>query len=915
MVERAESLGFDVVSQARLSEGFEYLMDKGLFPVYQEKDRAGLLLLDRWGRPFLESFFPRRIYENFDSIPPLVWEALLYIENRELLNPRRPRLNPAVEWDRLARSVFDLGLQKLGSQRNVAGGSTLATQIEKYRHSPEGRTASVSDKLRQMASASVRAYMDGPMTLEARRRIVTEYLNSVPLSAIPGHGEVVGLSDGLWAWYGTDFSEANRLLRAVPDSLAEEDRATQAAIYRQVLSLLVAQRRPSYYLASGSGQEALDALTDQHLRLMLRDGVIPSALGSAALGRSIRPRVEAPVRPVPRFVELKAQNQIRSSLLPLLGVSQLYDLDRFDLTVETTIDLPKQELATNFLRQLTDSSYVGSSGLATFRLLERGDPSRVIYSFTLSERTPQGNRVRIQTDNFNGPFNVNEGSRIELGSSAKLRTLITYLQMVEEIRGELAGLSPDSLADLRLPVRDNLGRWAVQYLASSPGADLETMLRASLERRYSANPNERFLTGGGTQTFVNFNATDNGLVLTVMEGFENSVNLVWVRVMRDIVGHVMYGSAHSTSRVLEDVNDPARQEYLARFADEEGGVFVEQFFRKYSAVPTDSILPALVNGRRLSPTRMAWAFRTVTPEADVEELARFIESYSVDARLTEGSAADLYRRTAAEGQSLADLGYLASVHPLELWVARYLLEHPGATRREVTDASRPLRQEVYGWLFRTSRRNAQDVRIRSILEMEAFYRILEMWKSVGYPFDNLVPSLGTAIGSSGDRPAALAELVGILLNDGVKMPTARVEELHFATGTPFEVNLRRPPASGERVLSAAVAGVAREALVRVVEEGTAIRIRRALVDSEGEPVTIGGKTGTGDNRFRVFAPGGRMVESRAVNRTSTFVFFLGDRYFGVITAYVPGPEAEEFGFTSSLPLEILKRMLPELGLF
>ena len=43
----------------------------------------------------------------------------------------------------------------------------------------------------------------------------------------------------------------------------------------------------------------------------------------------------------------------------------------------------------------------------------------------------------------------------------------------------------------------------------------------------------------------------------------------------------------------------------------------------------------------------------------------------------------------------------------------------------------------------------------------------------------------------------------------------------------------------------------------MVEEGTAIRIRRALVDSEGQIIPIGGKTGTGDIRFRVFAPGGR----------------------------------------------------------
>ena len=302
MAERAESLGFRVVSQARLSDGFRKLLERGLYPVYPEKDRSGLILLDRRGRPFLESFHPKRVYASFDSVPPLVREALLYIENRELLSPGRPRLNPAVEWDRLARSVLDLGLQKLGSRRSVAGASTLATQIEKYRHSPEGRTATVSEKLRQMATASVRAYAHGPTTLEHRRKILTTYLNSVPLSAIPGYGEVVGISDGLWAWFGTDFDEANRLLRADPGSLPEADRAAQATVYRQVLSLFVAQRRPSYYLASGSGQEALGALTDQYLRRMMEDGAVPLRLGEAALEATVHPLVEAPALPAPRFV-------------------------------------------------------------------------------------------------------------------------------------------------------------------------------------------------------------------------------------------------------------------------------------------------------------------------------------------------------------------------------------------------------------------------------------------------------------------------------------------------------------------------------------------------------------------------------------------------------------------------------------
>ena len=63
-----------------------------------------------------------------------------------------------------------------------------------------------------MASASLRAYLDGEDTLPRRRQIVVDYLNTVPLSAKAGFGEVNGIGDGLWAWYGRDFGEVNRLL-------------------------------------------------------------------------------------------------------------------------------------------------------------------------------------------------------------------------------------------------------------------------------------------------------------------------------------------------------------------------------------------------------------------------------------------------------------------------------------------------------------------------------------------------------------------------------------------------------------------------------------------------------------------------------------------------------------------------------
>jgi hypothetical protein len=63
----------------------------------------------------------------------------------------------------------------------------------------------------------------------------------------------------------------------------------------------------------------------------------------------------------------------------------------------------------------------------------------------------------------------------------------------------------------------------------------------------------------------------------------------------------------------------------------------------------------------------------------------------------------------------------------------------------------------------------------------------------------------------------------------------------------------------------------------------------------------------------VFGAGGHLVKSRAVSRTATFVFFIGDRHFGVITAYVPGETAQNYNFTSALPVQILKNLAPELN--
>ena len=153
--------GFYVHAQARASARMKELVAEGLFIPYHEKSQAGLEITGDRGQPLYRATFPARVYENFESVPSLVTDSLLFIENRELLDSTHPKKNPAIEWDRVGRAVLDKLIQLFREEHDVVGGSTLATQIEKYRHSPNGMTITPKDKLLQVASASVRAYLDG----------------------------------------------------------------------------------------------------------------------------------------------------------------------------------------------------------------------------------------------------------------------------------------------------------------------------------------------------------------------------------------------------------------------------------------------------------------------------------------------------------------------------------------------------------------------------------------------------------------------------------------------------------------------------------------------------------------------------------------------------------------------------------
>jgi membrane peptidoglycan carboxypeptidase len=906
---RLKQQGFEVTAQVRISPRMKELVGQGLFVPYREKSQAGLEIIDANGQQLYRTIFPTRVYESFEAVPPLVTNSLLFIENRDLLDPDHPKKNPAVEWSRLGRAVLDKAIQSFEPEHDVPGGSTLATQNEKYRHSPNGMTLTPQDKLQQIASASVRTYLDGEDTLPARKRIVVDYLNSVPLAAVSGFGETNGLGDGLWAWYGLDFDQANRTLKAWPEDGA--DLAEVARFYKHVLSLMIAQRRPSGYLLAD--RKALDALTNSHLRVLAQAGVIPPSLRDAALKVPLHFRDAAVPEEDEDFAARKAANAVRARLASQLGLQRLYELDRLDLSVQSTLDGEVQNKITDILRQLKDPEYARSAGLYGEHLLGEADPGKIVYSFTLSELTPQGAKTRIQADNFDQPFDINKGAKLDLGSTAKLRTLVTYLEIIEALHKKYAALEPKVLRNEVIEPNDYLSLWAIDYLLHSQDKSLAAMLNAALERKYSASPYEQFFTGGGVHVFHNFKHEDDSRVLSVRDATRNSVNLVYIRLMRDVVRYYMLHAPGSSVKILQDKDDPKRAAYLRRFADKEGKEFINRFYLKYKGKKASEVGAVFFTIPQHSPGRLAAAYRYIYPEATPAQFDAFMTAHLPGIKEVDGhTLRELYERYAPGKFSLVDQGYIAAVHPLELWLVRYLTTHPNAHYKDVIQASTAERVAVYDWLFKTIHKNAQDIRIRSLLELEAFLDIHRSWKRLGYPFNSLVPSLATAIGSSADRPAALADLMGVILNNGVRVPTVLVERLHFAAGTPFETVVEHPAVQGEKLLSPELAAAVRGVLTDVVETGTALRLAHAIVKEDGTWIPIGGKTGTGDHRYVTFSAAGVIKESRPVNRSATFVFFIGDRFYGTLTAFVPGADAANYEFTSSLTAQVLKYLLPTL---
>lgn len=126
-----------ISEQVKFSPALMNYVDHGLFAPYIEKIQAGLSITDCRGDTLYQYNYPQHLYPDFAAIPPVMVNSLLFIENRDLLDTQDPRNNPAVDWPRFAKAAYSQVAKYLALPGQSAGGSTLATQLEKYRHSPD----------------------------------------------------------------------------------------------------------------------------------------------------------------------------------------------------------------------------------------------------------------------------------------------------------------------------------------------------------------------------------------------------------------------------------------------------------------------------------------------------------------------------------------------------------------------------------------------------------------------------------------------------------------------------------------------------------------------------------------------------------------------------------------------------------
>lgn len=158
------------------------------------------------------------------------------------------------------------------------------------------------------------------------------------------------------------------------------------------------------------------------------------------------------------------------------------------------------------------------------------------------------------------------------------------------------------------------------------------------------NTGEAFYTGGGAHVFANFEKSENYQNLTVAAGFQNSVNLVFIRLMRDMVNYYRYRVPGATPGVLEDWDNPARQ-----------NIWPDSRTRKANSTSRVS-KPSIAQDVHLTPLRAAVIYRSIRPKAGLDQFTAFMKKHFPSGVLTgKNDPAELFEKYGMDRSNVAEI--------------------------------------------------------------------------------------------------------------------------------------------------------------------------------------------------------------------------------------------------------------------
>src|SRR6185436_12143805 len=129
--------------------------------------------------------------------------------------------------------------------------------------------------------------------------------------------------------------------------------------------------------------------------------------------------------------------------------------------------------------------------------------------------------------------------------------------------------------------------------------------------------------------FENFDRIDNKKILELREAFRNSVNLVFIRLMRDVVAYHRAHLAYDAEDVLQNPANPLRQKMLQEIAEDESRSVLRRAYQNYAKQAPDEIVRRLIGTRGVVARRLTVLFFAWRQGADVDALTEWLERHHV----------------------------------------------------------------------------------------------------------------------------------------------------------------------------------------------------------------------------------------------------------------------------------------------